>query len=287
MADIYRYSLIRAVPDRRRGEWVNIGLVVYLDDRLDVRLLQNLTKLKVLAPSLDVRSIDDLPEIWASWTAKVTEVAQRHLLLAQFPLFQASEVASFACAPRDYDATVDLIMKDLVVPAPAPRHRDSLTRIEQRLRGYFARSKLLGTSQEDIDRHLVVHRYPIAPGEHLYADFALRNGNLRLTETIDFRAGVDTLRNAKRGQAALKAITLDRAMTIYKGNCIPSVVYEANEETLDLIQPSLNLLTSYCDRLYDAGNDVDLADYMSMMADAANAQLSGLANNIRPNARGS
>jgi hypothetical protein len=276
MADIYSYSLIRAVPDRRRGEWVNVGLVVFLADRVDVRLLQNLTKLKVLAPSLDVRSIEDLPEIWSAWTQELTDVAERRSMLAEFPLFQASEVAVFACAQRDYEATVEQIMKDLVVPAPAPRSRDSLTRIEKRLRGYFARSKLLGSSEEDIHRHLVVNRYPIAPGEHLYADFALRNGTLRLTETIDFRAKVETLRNTKRGQAALKAITLDRAMTITKGHCIPSVVYEANEETLDLIQPSLNLLTSYCDRLYDAGNEADLADYMSMMADAANAQLKGL-----------
>ena len=38
MAVTYKYSILQAVPDPRRGERVNVGVVVFLADRLDVRL---------------------------------------------------------------------------------------------------------------------------------------------------------------------------------------------------------------------------------------------------------
>lgn len=39
----------------------------------------------------------------------------------------------------------------------------------------------------------------------------------------------------------------------------------------DLVQPSLNLLAGYAERLYDATNRNDMADYMEMMQAAARA----------------
>jgi hypothetical protein len=37
MAHTFEYAILTAVPDQWRGERVNIGVVVFLDDRLDIR----------------------------------------------------------------------------------------------------------------------------------------------------------------------------------------------------------------------------------------------------------
>ncbi|TMK03458.1 MAG: DUF3037 domain-containing protein [Alphaproteobacteria bacterium] len=40
MAHIYKYTILTAIPDPRRGERVNVGIIVFKDDGLDVRFRQ-------------------------------------------------------------------------------------------------------------------------------------------------------------------------------------------------------------------------------------------------------
>ncbi|HET6807215.1 MAG TPA: DUF3037 domain-containing protein [Frateuria sp.] len=257
------------MPDPRRGEWVNIGVVVFLDGRLDVRLLTNYSKLRILAPMLDMGFTEDLASGWERLCDGIDSVAERQAMLATFPLVHASPLGQFIADPRGYDDQVRAIMRDLVVPPAQPREDVPATRLETQLRTIFQRSRLLGRKPSDIDRHMVVHKFPIEREAGLYADFALRNGSMRLTETIDFRVKPEQIKSIKRGQAALKAITLNRADELFKGTCVPSVVYAAEPETLELIQPSLTMLGGYAQRLYDALNPQDMADYMDMMHQAA------------------
>src|SRR3546814_4918881 len=48
MAHIYKYTILQAVPDPRRGECVNVGVAVFLPDRVDVRF-SDLAKVKAIA----------------------------------------------------------------------------------------------------------------------------------------------------------------------------------------------------------------------------------------------
>lgn len=270
MDAIYTYSLIRVVPDRRRGEWANVGVCVFLADRLDIRLHRNASKLRALAPAMKLGFLDDLPEVWEQLSAGVESVEARHAMLARLPLAHASPLAVFTATTASYEAELDAIMQALVVPPVAAGLRIREPRLVTTLKRHFHAARLLGKSSDDIDRHLVVQHYPIEAGSGLYADFALKNGVLRFTETIDFRVNKDTARHAKFGQAAVKAITLDKA-TLLHPNSIPSVVYACSDATRDLIQPSLNLLAGYAQRVYDAANREDMADYMNMMQAGANA----------------
>lgn len=271
MADTFSYSLIRAMPDPRRGEWVNIGVCVYLQGRLDIRVLRNLSKLRVLAPSVDATILDRLDETWNRWAQGIASAEERQRTLATFPLAQASPLGAFISSPATYDAAVESLMRDLVAPPPVPRETDQPTRLETTLRNQFRRACILGTEAGDIDRHRVVPRYPIDASANLYADFALRNGKLRITETIDFRVERSRLRTDKHSRAALKCVTLAKAAERYPDDCVPSVVYIANEDTIDAIQPSLTLLGNYAERIYDAGNHADLETYFTMMQQAAGA----------------
>jgi Protein of unknown function (DUF3037) len=47
MAHIFNYAVLTAIPDPRRGERVNVGLVVFLAERVDIRFPE-VRKIRVL-----------------------------------------------------------------------------------------------------------------------------------------------------------------------------------------------------------------------------------------------
>ena len=48
MAHTYEYAVLTAVPNPRRGERVNVGIIVFRDDRIDVRFKEAVYKLRAL-----------------------------------------------------------------------------------------------------------------------------------------------------------------------------------------------------------------------------------------------
>lgn len=268
----FDYSLIRVVPDRRRGEWANVGVCVYLQGVLDIRIHHNHSKLRALHPALNLEFLNDLPAAWNALAGGDISAEDRQALLARMPLAHASPIARFNCDSSDYDRELDAILRDLVVPPPGRTQRIHEPRLVTDLRNKFIKAQMFSVHPDDINAHRVVQRFPVQAQANLYADFAVKNGVLRLTETLDFRAKRATIQHDKPGQAALKAITLERATKLHQ-DCIPSVVYACKPEDRELIQPSLNLLADSAQRLYDAGNADDMSSYMDMMHTAVGNQL--------------
>jgi hypothetical protein len=268
MGATYNYSLIRAVPDRRRGEWVNVGVAVYLPGEVDVRVLPHPTKLRMLAPDAAASQLAELPVLWNMLCDGITDDAMRQALLAEQPFLHASPAASFLASEQSYERMVTSIMRDLVIPPTQPRQLPKQSRLHTTLKARFRAEEILGDGPEALEKHLVVPNYPIAEGAGITADFALRNGVMRFTETLDFRVGIEQLKQSKRHQAGLKAVTLDMARRRFP-DCQTSVVFAASVETLDIVLPSLTLLSDYAERVYDINNPGDWAAYLTMMKQAA------------------
>ena len=64
---INKYAVLRIVPDERRGERVNIGLIVLKDTSIDVRLISSMSKVSALDGSIDLGQILALPSGIESW----------------------------------------------------------------------------------------------------------------------------------------------------------------------------------------------------------------------------
>src|ERR1017187_5563562 len=58
----YKYAVLRIIPDSRRGECVNIGIVVFTPSKVDVRLISSLNKVAAIDGSIDLHRIAALPE---------------------------------------------------------------------------------------------------------------------------------------------------------------------------------------------------------------------------------
>jgi hypothetical protein len=265
--EIVEYAVIRVVPDLRRGESVNIGVVAFLPGRLDIRILPSLHKVAAIDPALDLEDVRGWIARFDDLVAVLPTTAERHAVLRQLGNVQLSDLGCFRLARADdYDREIAGILDDLVVPPVKPRRNEPATRLEAAIRNQFAAQRMLGRSLEDISDHKIVPRFPVAAGGKLSVDFALRNGGWHVTETIDFSGAPETLHGAKFQQAAVKSITLDAATRKLEGDVIPLVVYQAlSDEILELVQPSIDLLSDYAERLYNYADPDQRSAYFDRM----------------------
>lgn len=268
--EVFDYSLIRAVPDPRRGEWANIGVCVYLRGNLDVHLTDSYNKVRALDPNVDLRILRRLSQDWNSICEGVDSSAMRQAILAGLPFVHASPVAQFACDLESYEEQVRLLLRDLIVPPLAIREKRE-PRLRATLKSHLIKAKLYSEDPSAISQHKVVANFPVMEEAKLFADFAARNGVMHITETIDFRVKSDQLRN-RHGQAAIKSITLDKAGEIFP-NCRRNVVFAYNQQDIEEIQPSLNLLRDYSMAMFDAGNPKDLANFVELTASVLGQRL--------------
>ena len=115
----------------------------------------------------------------------------------------------------EYEASIKRLMLKLVEPKSRARHIAGNTKITISLRDQFKQQNILGKDLKDITKHLVIPNYPLFPDEGLYADFVLKNGVYRITETADLRAESGSTTDRRR-IAADAAIKLDKARKKFK-----------------------------------------------------------------------
>lgn len=122
MAHIYKYALLKATPDPRRGERVNVGIVVFRDNAVDVRF-SDVAKLRALS------SIE-----WDSYFALATERMNKSFdtglqpedFIARYSILETvikfSELAWFsASSPDEYEQRIGEIVDVLIRKPKAER----------------------------------------------------------------------------------------------------------------------------------------------------------------------
>jgi hypothetical protein len=265
----YPFALIRAVPDLRRGETVNIGLVVFLPDRVDVRLLASLHKLRAIDPRVDIRALESLPDDMRAACQHAADVETRHALLSGMATVTMSDLGYFRCLAQDYEEEVSAIERDLVSPPVKPRQQSPGSRLVQTMKTQFTQMRLLASQVGEVDQHKVVAHFPVSAEQNLYADFVIRNSVWHVTETLDLRVRPESVRSTKFKQACEKAITLDQADKHLKGGLSPLVVIAADDATLELAQPHINMLSGYTDHIYNYMDRDERAAYFERIEAAA------------------
>lgn len=265
MALSFEYAILRVIPDARRGESVNIGLVVFADPGVDVRILPSLAKVTALNGQVDLAKLRELPETLSEWTTGVTDNGARHALLQNLGLVSVSNLGRFELVQgREYEQVVSQLMRTLVNPITVPREPYG-TRIKTDLSKRFRKSNLLGDKPSAIAEHLIVQDYPIDEADGLYADFALKNSAYHVTETADFRAPSTPPVGLMRA-ASFAAVKLDKARQAFGKGTKRYVVYATRKGV-----PSnpINLLSDYSDHMFHLESRQDMASYMELVMAAA------------------
>lgn len=273
MVRSFEYAVLRVIPDARRGECVNVGLVIFKPSGIDVRILQSLSKVSVLNGRLNLDQIRILPKVIEEWTHGVSDSGARHALLKNLGVVSVSDLGYFEISTdQEYEDRIAKLMRNLVVPVAGKRGLQSNVHIKTALKSKFHASRILGTDTVDIARHRVVPDYPIDPDEGLFADFVLKNKVYHVTETADFRAA--TISNIGRYRAAsFAAIKLDKAKSHFGRHTRRFVVYASRD---DLAAQPIQLLRDYSDRAFNLASKQEMAEYMEHMVEAAGPNIAGV-----------
>ena len=230
MERVYNFAIVRVSPDPRRGELVNIGIVVYLRHRVDVRILPSLAKVQALHGELDLTQLHVLPTRMIEFAKGRRSVADRHAMLRKVGMVELSDLGQFSARNEaEYALTVEQLISQLVQPTAAKREREApVSKLHGQVKKILRDAKILGRNQDDFDKHKIVSNYPLAPDKGLFADFAGMNSKSYITETIDYR--VDRgIHGAKFNESAKAAFVLREALSQHvDGNRI--LLYAASSE---------------------------------------------------------
>lgn len=244
MAHCYKFSLLRMVGSPPRDERLNVGVAVFLDGALDVRLARSLGKLNALSLAFDSDSVrsaaNRLENLDRSLSATGDTEEARLRRLAEMAAFDFSPLAHFyAQSSAAYEQQVAFLLKSFVDPEPAPKRtpRGKATRLVVSLRQAFRRDRILAQKGEDLAAHRVVPNLELATG--LVADFVLKNGSMHVIETVDASGDASTAIRAIR-DIALSALTIEQARITYGDNStVGRLVYHASAEAEALAVPAL------------------------------------------------
>ena len=103
----FDYALVRVVPHVEREEFINVGVILFCRTRrfLDARIELNETRLKVLAPHLDIAEVrthlDLIPQICNGDDSPIGQLSQAErfhwLVTPRSTVIQVSPVHSGLC----------------------------------------------------------------------------------------------------------------------------------------------------------------------------------------------
>lgn len=268
MERVYKYSVLMCIPNRRRGERVNVGLIVYGDSGIDVHLPE-IAKIKLITgknwSSYLNNVLENLKEKFETLGDSITDGIEGNFQID--PAFDLSRSGRFVSRDEsDYASMVKEILENLVITPKFPRARHSEKRINTEIAELLRRRGLLASGDETPDSHKVFRNQSIEDG--LNADFAQKNGAWRCTATLDLRSPPSNLKDA-----SLKAITLDRAKVKYGDTTICIGVYAANSIADTNVMRHINLMAPYSAKMFNWQDDRDrqkLIDFYAQALDTNN-----------------
>lgn len=135
------------------------------------------------------------------------------------------------------------------------------------MRDHFKAGGLWSRKHEDINNHRVVEQYPVSLENGIVADFALRNGVMHITETIDFE--IQSL-IGKRVEAQAKTLVLSESLKVF-GDMTKTYVVASGTSRPDAKQ-SVKLLGEYAD-VFALESPTDMRRYVEAMTSAASNQM--------------
>ncbi len=274
--NIVNYSLIQFTPDRKRNETINIGLLVFLPNGINVHLCESIRKIRAVD---GITSANDLKSIEAR-LAKIFNNLPREpkALREEFEFrrtmmpgsYQLSMLGYFAVDKADeVSLKVNQLMADLVIPPKPHISRERGTRIVTNLRNIFRQHNLFSDSVEDIFNHRIVEKFPISDRTSLRADFALKNGVYHITETIDLAARDASL---KFKEAGLKSFVMAKAKLELGKETKCYAVYSATASDEKDKSEAIDLLSEGSDYIFNLNSQKDKIDYIQKMEAAAGMQ---------------
>lgn len=244
MARFSKYSIIRLDTHPARDERLNVGLVVFKDDGLDIRIGRKLEKVRALSGALDLvqvrENILQLENVDRLLREQgMSSADERRDTLEGLGFVSLSKIALIDSTNMVvYEAAIQSLLTGIVEPEQAPlRVQPKRTRLISAVKQALKQERILGRAGDELSEHRVVPHVQLAEG--LVADFVLKNGSMHVVETID--AAVSDVSPRKIvTDIALSALVLEQARISYgDSETRAKLIYDASASIESIAMPSL------------------------------------------------
>ncbi|MDO8296259.1 MAG: DUF3037 domain-containing protein [Caulobacter sp.] len=212
---MYEFAVLRLMPDIARGEAINIGLVVFRDNNLDVRVGPVLTRARLLYPEINDELLRKNVEILRRLGHVEINATERHRVLANVGPLALGELGYFSVAdssPETYESHVSRLLGLFVTPRRNVEQAEGRpnSRLVSSVRKAFRHERVLAAIGDAaaLDEHKIVPEWPLPLSSTLKADLALKNGMMRVCEIVDISGASDSALPASLYEGV---VTLDAA----------------------------------------------------------------------------
>lgn len=274
MASLCEFAVLRLTPDAARGEAVNLGLVVFGADGLDIRVGEVLTRARVLYPDLDVAGLSEMVAMLRRLGEAKLPTAELHRAISRVGPFSLGELSHFEVNDQfSYEAQVANVLSLFVKPQRSAAGRSPpSSRLVTTVRKVFRHEKLLAGVGDAaaINEHKIVPEWPLPTRPSLRADLALKNSLMRVCEVVEL-----DLSDGAPAPAALFSgvVTLDVAQRELKAEqCV--FAYRAKGPA-DRIDEALGIAQLHASKLVNWDVQRERQDFVDEWISAAQVLVPG------------
>lgn len=245
MAHSYKFSIIQARPSALRGERVNVGIVAFGPNGVDVRF----TEIRKLA-HLTGHKWDQIADAYKDM---LTELAPSDLAALQSGDSSKSAVRSevfslgrpgdlSARSSEEFDDAVRKILS-VFVDKPSLNRKEKQQKINTEIALMLRQVGVLGERGQPLEVGKVIPKFVVSEEKDIVADFAYKPNGLKVVSTLELR-GLMTGAHAK---ACEKGATLYFAKQRFGGEVKTLGVYAASANELPVHRGEIEILTSFAD----------------------------------------
>lgn len=256
----FDYSIIKYMPNPKRGEVVNIGLVVFKKPDVDVRILEKSSKANIVDNEVDYNNILNLKDQFEALSNYIQDPEEQFNILkgSGFGVF-LSEKGKFSIESEDYEIEVTSLFNELV-DFKNKKKEVSKSRIQTLLRKKFEELNIFSNDKEQLNNHKVIHNYKLNNHESdLVVDFIVKNGKYHVTETVDFNLND---KNSKVKEACFKSMIFSEAERLFANELGKRFfVYSANAKKESEMETSLNFVRKNCEEIYNIDSEEEKNKY--------------------------
>lgn len=260
------------MADAKRQETINIGLIVFRPEGLDVRMLENISKIRLFDSNFDIHQIQALKEQYEFLCRNIEspETQLETLNLFKSRVYVSKPGEFLLDHQNQYESKIISLFKQLVAQIKAPSTHTGKSKFTTSLKNTFKDLKLLANTPSELSQHKIVHNYHINEESGITADFLLKNGAFHLTETIDYDVNIAT---AKLRETSLKLMTFIEGQRSLDGDVKNYFVYKASSDKELEMSAQINLARSHSNEVFNFSSDNDKDKYFNIISEAIGQEL--------------
>ncbi len=197
MARSFEFAVLRLAPDPARGEAINLGIVVFTEDGVDVRIGEVITRARVLYPEVTPDLLREGVAVIQRLGAVPLSATDRHKSLRNLGIFTLGEIGYFGVSDdlrETYEGHVERLLRLFTSTTRGIKTRTrAVSKLNTTVRKVLRAEKVLAPIGDAgaISEHKIVPEWPLPNRPSLRADLALRNRIMRVCELVELNLGDD------------------------------------------------------------------------------------------------